>query len=275
MEYRGYEVIRSDDERLAEFYKAKANIFNLLENQYLLVEDLHGKLADSYVWQNGTFRKLTHRTIKSEYCGIIKPRNIYQELALDMLQTRNATIKVFRGTYGCGKDFLMSAEAFSQIEKDNFNKIVYIRPNVNLANVPDIGFLKGDLNDKLGWTLAPLWDKLGGQEAVENLQAKGIIELVPLPFIRGRSFENSIVYVSEGQNITKEIAALIVSRLGENSELWINGDCHQTDKRVYDENNGITAMIQSLKGDSLFQTVYSPITERSKTAQLAAKIMGE
>ena len=275
MEYRGYEVIRSDDERLAQFYEAKANVFNLLENQYLLVEDLHGKLTDSYVWQNGTFRKLIHRTIKSEYCGVIKPRNIYQELALDMLQTRNATIKVFRGTYGCGKDFLMSAEAFSQIEKDNFNKIVYIRPNVNLANVPDVGFLKGDLNDKLGWTLAPLWDKLGGQEAVENLQAKGIIELVPLPFIRGRSFENSIVYVSEGQNITKEIAALIVSRLGENSELWINGDCHQTDKRVYDENNGITAMIQSLKGDSLFQTVYSPITERSKTAQLAARIMGE
>ena len=70
----------------------------------------------------------------------------------------------------------------------------------------------------MGWTLAPLWDKLGGQDAVESLQAKGIIELVPLPFIRGRSFEDSIVYVSEGQNITKEIAALIVSRLGENSE---------------------------------------------------------
>lgn len=275
MEYRGYEVIRSDDERLAEFYEVKSNIFNLLENQYLLIEDTHGKIADSYIWQNGEFRKLTYRTIKSEYCGIIKPRNIYQELALDMLQTRNATVKVFRGTYGCGKDFLMSAEAFSQIEKNNFSKIIYIRPNVNLANVPDIGFLKGDLNDKLGWTLAPLWDKLGGQDAVESLQAKGIIELVPLPFIRGRSFEDSIVYVSEGQNITKEIAALIVSRLGENSELWINGDCHQTDKRVYDENNGITAMIQSLKGDSLFQTVYSPITERSKTAQLAAKIMGE
>lgn len=170
----------------------------------------------------------------------------------------------------------MSAQAISLVEEGKFDKIVYIRPNVSLGSVPEIGFLKGDLDEKLGWTLGPLEDKFGGHEAIESLQKEGQLELAPLPFIRGRSFENSIVYVSEGQNITKEVAGVLLSRIGEGSEIWINGDCHsQTDKRIYDDNNGITAMINKLKGNKLFQMVYSPITERSKIAQLAAILMDD
>lgn len=276
MNYTGYRFWQLSDEEMAEWYSGRLPApTDLNINEYLVLQDLEGNVVDKYrLYKNG-LKKINFRIIKSDYCGIIKPRNIYQELAIDMLQTREAPIKIFRGTYGCGKDYLMSAEAISQIEQGNFNKIVYIRPNVGLANVPDIGYLKGGIDEKLGWTLAPLWDKFGGEDIVTNMQEQGIIELVPLPFIRGRSFENTIIYVSEGQNITKETAAVIISRLGENSELWINGDCHQTDKRVYDDNNGITAMINTLSGDPLFQVVYSPVTERSQAARLAAKLMGE
>ena len=97
----------------------------------------------------------------------------------------------------------------------------------------------------------------------------GALEMMPLLFIRGRSFENSIVYVSEGQNITSEIAKLIISRLGEGSELWMNGDNHQTDKKVYDQDNGILKMIDRLAGNKLFGYVYLPITERGEVANLA------
>ena len=276
MNYTGYKFWQLSEEEMADWYSGKLPApTDLNVNEYLIIQDSDGVMVDKYCLRKDGLKKVLYSCIKNSYCGIIKPRNIYQELAINMLQTRDAPIKIFRGTYGCGKDYLMSAEAISQIEQGNFNKLVYVRPNVGLANVPDIGYLKGGIDEKLGWTLAPLWDKFGGEEIVNEMQERGIIELVPLPFIRGRSFENAIIYVSEGQNITKETAAVIISRLGENSELWINGDCHQTDKRVYDDNNGITAMINTLINDPLFQMVHSPITERSQAARLAAKLMGE
>lgn len=162
----------------------------------------------------------------------------------------------------------MLAEALSLIEKGTFQKIVFIRPNVTVADVPEIGYLKGTEMDKLAWTLAPLYDKVGGEEGVYELLEKGQLESVPLLFLRGRSFENCLVYVCEGQNITSEIAKLIISRLGEGSELWINSDTHQVDRKIYEKDNGINKMIERLTGNPYFGMVYLPKTERSKIAEL-------
>lgn len=274
--YTGFKEIGLTSDGMARFYSGEwIPSIDFLENEYFLMKDEEGKIVDKFCYHDGNFIPVKYKQINSEHCGTIKPRNVYQELAIDMLQNRDTPVKLFQGTYGCGKDYLMSAEAISLIEKDEFDKLIYIRPNVGLGSVPEVGFLKGGLDEKLGWTLAPLWDKFGGPEATRALQESGTLELVPLPFIRGRSFENSLVYVSEGQNLTKDVMAVIISRLGENSELWINGDCHQTDKRIYDESNGIAAMINTLKGNPLFQMVYSPITERSAVARLAALITGD
>lgn len=167
------------------------------------------------------------------------------------------------------KDFLMSAAALSLVSKNKFDKIVFIRPNVTVKDVPDIGYLSGDANEKLEWTLGPIMDNVGGPDKLKTLVSKGNIEMMPLLFIRGRSFERSIIYVTEGQNMTTEIAKLLIGRVGEGSELWINADTHQVDKKVYADDNGVGCMINKLSGNPLFANVYLPITERSKVANLA------
>ena len=86
-----------------------------------------------------------------------------------MLQDRQSKVKLLRGVYGSGKDMLMLNQALDYIESGVFNKIVYVRPNVTVANVTDIGYLKGSAEEKLEWTLAPLYDKVGGREGVELL----------------------------------------------------------------------------------------------------------
>ena len=164
---------------------------------------------------------------------------------------------------------LMIAAAMNLIDKGLFKKIIFIRPNVTVANVPDIGYLPGNEQDKLSWTLGPILDKVGGEAQLKTLLTKGTIENIPLLYIRGRSFENSIIYVTEGQNMTTEIVKLIIGRVGEGSELWINGDTSQTDKKVFDEDNGVIKMINRLSGNKLFGYVYLPITERSEVANLA------
>ena len=230
---------------------------------------MDGKIVDKYCLQDGNFRKVLYPTINNKFTKTIKPRNEQQILALDLLQDRRSKVKLIRGVYGSGKDYLMLNQALTYIESGQFNKIIYIRPNVTVANVPDIGYLKGSVEEKLEWTLAPLYDKVGGRDGVELLINQDQLEMVPLLHIRGRSFENSLIYVCEAQNITSEIAKLIISRVGEGSELWLNSDTHQTDNKVYEKDNGIIKMIDKLSGNKLFGYVYLPKTERGEVAELA------
>ena len=101
---------------------------------------------------------------------------------------------------------------------------------------------------------------------------RGDIEAVNLGFIRGMSWDNVILYVSEGQNITGGGYKLLVSRCGKGSELWINGDILQTDDKKFESNNGIERLLRNLSGNKLFGTVKLLKTERSNIAELASSI---
>jgi Predicted ATPase related to phosphate starvation-inducible protein PhoH len=274
--YKGYQELIMDEEHLSQFYANPkeycANLLRLNPNEYILLQDLSGTTIDVYKNSPEGPIAVRYPTINSRITGTLKPRNIKQKIAMALLQDASVGVKLLRGVYGSGKDYLMLSQALHDIEVGKFQKLVFIRPNVSIKDVPDIGYLKGDAYEKLSWTLGPFYDKVGGAEGVEYLIAQGELELVPLPFIRGRSFENSIVYVCEGQNITTEIAKLLISRVGEGSELWINADTHQTDNKVYDRDNGIIKMIDRLKDDPLFGMVYLDKTERGAIANLANKL---
>lgn len=265
----GYKIVKLNDEDISNFYIDKKLPVALFENQYLILENLHGEIIDKFKFQENELKKINFQVINSTYIGKIKPKTFEQELALDLLSDKKVPVKVIKGVYGAGKDLLMFGKALEFIEKGLYKKIVYIRPNVTLKDIPDIGYLRGGIEEKLSWTLGPLYDKVGGKDNIDLLVSQDKLELMPLPFIRGRSFENSIVYVTEGQNITNEIAKLLLGRIGQESILMVNADTHQTDNRIYEKDNGIVSMIDKLKGNSLFGYVYLGQTLRSVTANLA------
>ena len=270
MDYTGYKkVILTDDELARIYQEGKCDKVDLVENEYLAVVNKDDEVIDKFKMKNGKIEKIPYYIFDSCQAGNVKPKTFEQHFAMDLLQNRQITVKLLRGVYGSGKDHLMSAYASMALEKGWYDKVVYIRPSVSLKDVPETGFLKGTLQDKLGWTMGPLYDKWGGEEGVQMMLDKGQLELAPLQFIRGRSFENCLIYVSEGQNITTEIAKLLLGRVGENSVLIINGDTHQTDHKIYERDNGILKMIERLTGNELFGYVYLSQTLRSATANLA------
>lgn len=257
------------EEELAGIYETGISPISMKENQFLICQ-LGSDHVDTFIYQDGSLHSFYQKpcSIETDLMGHISPRNLEQSLAIYLLKDNHAKLKLIRGSYGSGKDYLMLAQALADLQREKFKKIIYIRPNVGVRDVPDIGYLPGTINDKLEWTFGPLMDKID-PVGVEMLVSQGKLELAPLTFIRGRSFEDSLIYVSEGQNITKEIAKLLIGRIGERSEMWINADNHQTDKRIFDKDNGITAMVHKLFGNPLFGYVYLPKTERSAVAQLA------
>lgn len=270
LSYTGYKELTLTEDQICQMYnEGKIDDYEFVENEYLIAKNDEGEVFDRLVCRNGMLRQVPYQTLDNHYLGCIKPRNNQQELVIDTLLHPDSKIKLIKGVYGSGKDYLMLAAALQLIEKGKFKKLIFVRPNVSVRGLPEIGALPGTADEKLSWTLAPLWDKVGGQEGIDLMIHNKILESVPLLFIRGRSFEDSIIYVTEGQNMTTEIAKLVIGRIGEGSELWLNADTHQTDKKLFDDDNGVNKMIERLKGNKLFSYVYMPKTERSSVAELA------
>ena len=115
----------------------------------------------------------------------------------------------------------------------------------------------------------PVADHVGGTYGLERLLSENKIEVQHLGFIRGRDIKNSIIISSEAENLTKEHVQLLIGRVGQGSELWINGDNKQTDKEIFKTSSGLKIVIEKLKGQKLFSYVHLEKSERSETARLA------
>jgi PhoH-like ATPase len=115
----------------------------------------------------------------------------------------------------------------------------------------------------------PLADHCGGVDGLERLLDQGCVEIVHLGYLRGRDIKNSIIICSEAENLTKSHIQLLIGRVGEGSNLWLDGDLKQRDKAVFEKSAGLETMIDRLKGNKLFGYVKLVKTERSETARLA------
>lgn len=269
-EYIGYKEIVMNEDEMAYFYShLNENIYDLLTNQYLVIKNLEGNVVDNRCWDGTEYRAMNYKQINSDFMGRIKPRNNEQILAFDMLQNKKTTIKVLTGAAGSGKDLLQISNALRLVKAGEYDRIVYMRNPIQVKDIKEIGFLPGDMNEKMRPIVAALADHLGGETGLEMQMMAGNIVIEHLGYIRGRTYLNSIVYVSEAENLTKEHVQLLISRIGEGSSLWMNGDFKQTDSPVFRMNNGLLTAINRLKGVEEFGFVKLNKTERSKTAELA------
>lgn len=277
-DYTGWTEVPMDqggEEALAMAYSKdieQKNLFNTPTNGYVLIPnaDADGNTA-GLRWDGSRYVPIKYKKISNRFTGDIRPRNNQQKLAFDMLQNDDITVKMLAGTFGSGKTMLMVSSAIDMIEKHKFDKLIWIRNNIEVKNTKELGALPGTLLEKLGAAsfAGPLADHLGGESGLEYWIKNGQVEVAHLGFIRGRDYKNAILLVSEAENLTKEHIQLLLGRVGEGSMLWLDGDLKQTDEAVFENNSGMRKAISALTGNPHFAYVYMPKTERSETAQLA------
>lgn len=271
-EWAGWGKYYPDEKDMALLYSdPQMNILKCKTNEYAEVYEDRA-LKDILFWNGQEYRQLKYKEIRNDFMNqTIRPLNIEQKMAFDLLQNPEVPVKLLTGVPGSGKDYLMFLHAWDLVKKGKKDKIIFIRNLVPFKDAPEIGFLEGSLQRKIEWGLGPIASILG-EDGLRMAQDSGQIEAVNLGFIRGMSWDNVILYVSEGQNITGGGYKLLVSRCGKDSELWVNGDTLQTDGKKFESNNGIERLLGSLAGDKLFGTVKLLKTERSPIAELASKI---
>jgi PhoH-like ATPase len=188
--------------------------------------------------------------------------------AVKRLQDKETKAKVVQGDYGTGKDYLALSNFLQMVEKGNYEKIIWIRNNIEAEGTKPIGFLPGSLTEKLSVYAEIVGDFVGDKVGFEMLLNSGKLELVHAGFLRGRDLRNSIIYCTEAQNMPSSLVKLILSRISEGSIAFFNGDTKQIDDRSFKSNNGMNLMIEKLSGNPLFGYVKLETCERSEVAKL-------
>lgn len=227
------------------------------------------ELKDILFWNGNQYTQLKYKDIKNIYTGeVIKPRNLEQKMALHLLQDENIKVKLLTSQWGSGKTLLALSYALEQVSRGKYQKIVFVRNNIVVADTNDIGHLPGDVRDKMAIWGQVIADHLGGQEMLDKLIDDGVIEIFPLSHIRGRSIRNSIIFCDECENLNDKLVTLLLSRVEENSEIIFCGDVAQIDSHKFEDNNGIRAMLTHLVGEPLFGTVKLIKSERGPVPRL-------
>lgn len=273
-EYCGWGKYFPDNEQLAMLYSdSKINTLNCKINEFAEIF-VEGTLKDVLFWNGTEYTTLKYKPIKNPYTNeIIKPRNLEQKMAFHLLQNSSIRVKLLFSAWGSGKTMLALNYALEQVGKGAYAKIVFVRNNIIAAGTNDIGFLPGGVREKLSIFTRCIADHVGGEDALEQLMDDGIVEAIPLSHIRGRSIKDSIVLCDECENMDDKLVTLLMSRIEDNSELIFCGDVAQIDKKIFEERNGIRAMLKNLAGDPLFGAVKLIKSERGPVAKLCDKII--
>lgn len=272
-EWCGWAKYYPDDNELSMLYSdPKINILKAKNNEFCEIYK-NSELKDILFWTGNEYRPLKYKEMKNPYLNeILKPRNLEQKMAFDLLQNKNIRVKLLTSAWGGGKTLIALTYGLEQVGKGNFKKLLFIRNNIIVANTNDIGFLPGDLREKMSIWGGPLTDHLGGQEMLDSLIDSGIIEIFPLSHIRGRSIKDTVVICDECENMDDKLVTLLMSRIEDGSELIFCGDVAQIDSHKFEQNNGIRSMICHLNGDPLFGMVKLLKSERGPVAALCDKM---
>lgn len=233
------------------------------ENHFLI----YGEEAFRII--NGTPTIVKYRKLKNKWTGEVKPRNVEQKCLLELLHSDTPVVAV-HSKFGCGKSYLMLNFILQELEEERYRKLIVVPNNSAVSQSREVGTLPGDILEKEMVYLGPLIDLLG-PEKIRDMMAREQIEVVPIAFARGRNWDESIVFVSESQNLTSYHMKLLLGRIGEDSRIFFDGDVRQEDNRVFTENSGLVLLhkISNTESSHMFGSVELRSIERSPVARLA------
>ncbi len=278
------EIEKVTNETITSIYnqgqcKAEAALKKIksLPNHYYILKNGSQSVLSRFNEEDNTLR----RVVKTAAFGVI-PKNAEQAFALDAIMNTDIKLVSIQGVAGTGKTLLSLAGALEL--RRNYHQIYLARPIVPLSN-KDIGYLPGDVNSKLNPYMEPLWDNLKyirslfSEKDKEHKQLNEMVEsqklvVCPLAYIRGRSLSNVFFIVDEAQNLTPHEVKTIITRAGENTKIIFTGDIHQIDTPYLDaQSNGLSYLIEKVKGQSLYAHITLEKGERSELANLANELL--
>lgn len=203
-------------------------------------------------------------------------RSAEQRLAIDMLLDPELGIVSLGGRAGTGKSALALCAALEAVlERQQHRKIMVFRPLFAVGG-QELGYLPGDAAEKMNPWAQAVFDTLGSvvsQNVLDEVMERGLLEVLPLTHIRGRSLHDAFVIVDEAQSLERNVLLTVLSRIGQNSRVVLTHDVAQRDNLRVGRHDGVASVIETLKGHSLFGHITLTRSERSEIASLVTRLL--
>lgn len=257
--------------------------FELYPNKYLHLIDMdnglerYGRVSSVYDEESELFTVLFVGMHFPGHLSKIYPKNIEQKFLMDALLNPEIHLVSVAGPAGTGKTLLSTGASYYMVTENKstymYDKLLVSRPIVPMGN--DIGFLPGDLKEKLDPWVTPIYDSLEfmlGKEGKRTAFNNHLVEIEPLTYIRGRSIPHNILLIDEAQNLNSLEIKTIITRVGKGTKIILTGDVDQIDNPYVDKySNGLTCAINAFKSSSISAHIVMKEGVRSKLAEEATK----
>lgn len=281
--YRGFREMHLADGELDLFYQEKALAWNRnplpYPNEFFVLKNGHnGSQSALCRYLDKRLSFLVHEDTLN---WGIKARNKEQKFALELLLDDRVQVVTLVGSAGTGKTLLALAVGLEKIiEKNDYNRLLIMRPVIPMGD--DLGYLPGTKEEKLRPWMQPIYDNLefllrNSSEPfniLDDFVARGLIEMETLTYIRGRSIPNQFILCDEAQNLSPNMIKALITRVGEGTKIVLTGDPEQIDHPYLDSSsNGLTYLVEKLKGERISGHVTLKKGERSTVAELGAKLL--
>ena len=266
IEYSGWnDYYPTEDELVTLYSMPHNNTLNCLNNEFAKIYE-NNELKDVLFWSGTEYRNLKYKEFTTSLGEHIKPRNLEQKMYLDLLQNRDIPVKLCVAKFGTGKSYLALNYAIHEVQTGRFDKIVFVKNNLEVKGSGKLGTLPGDeVAKQLPW-LRQIEDHIG-IDSFEQMLKDGQIEPAHLSTLRGRDLKNCIILVDEAENLLVSNIQLLLGRVAKNAEIIFCADVKQCDYKD-EKMSGIPRLIKSLKGNKLFGMVRLIKTERSDVSNL-------
>lgn len=290
--YSGVTTVNIEPHLVDEFYSQKRLAYPnasqaFKPNQYLILKDSVNPNHTAMGRYSKELDCIVPITKPVEGLWGIFPKNAEQAFAIDALLNDDIKLVSLVGKAGTGKTLLaIAAGLLKTVDEGTYHRLLVSRPVFPLGK--DIGFLPGDIEEKLNPWMQPIYDNIdflfgatgggkgrrGAGKGCQELMNQGLLQIEPLTYIRGRSIPQQYLIVDESQNLTPHEIKTIITRAGDNTKIVLTGDSFQIDNPYVDSaNNGLVYLVDRFKDEPISAHITLTKGERSKLSELASNLL--
>jgi len=286
-EYRAQNVVSSGWTGMAELTAAQSDVDSLFSHGVLDLAEARDLPCHTGIRLLAGTQSALGRVMADKQIALVRGereafglhgRSAEQRIALELLMDPSVGIVSLGGRAGTGKSALaLCAGLESVLERREHRKVVVFRPLYAVGG-QELGYLPGSENEKMGPWAQAVFDTLEGLAdpgTIEEVLARGMLEVLPLTHLRGRSLHDSFVIVDEAQSLERNVLLTVLSRLGSGSRVVLTHDVAQRDNLRVGRHDGVAAVIEKLKGHPLFAHITLTRSERSPIAALVTEMLEE
>jgi len=276
--YKGIREVWLTDREYISIRDSEINQLDCSPNEYIIINNTTKDEQYLYMWNGEYLEEVKVKPITNKYLNTqdaVVHFDIYQKAFIHMLQNENVRIMITDSVYGAGKSYIMLHWALQQLGSNNngkYSKMYFVKSDSPPDGRKTYPAIPGGILEKSEGILGILCDTTSEDSITEFMNRNSKIEVLPIQFAKSRSLRNSILFITEAQDFTPSEMERLLSRIGEDTVVLLDGSTRQIDNKNYKYRNGLTVASENFKNNSIAAQVNMVVDYRSEISKMVSEM---